>query len=568
MSGTLRPVEVEIENFRSFADKTLVKFPDIKQGAVLISGSSFDGTTSSGTGKSTILMAMAFSLGFCGVPSTELKSWYSKGKPKVRFRLKDDKNTYDVIRDPKLRLLINGEEFGGTSAGAQEKLEDILKACPSLIKVLTYRPQREKGVFLSNTDAKNKEFLTKILNLNSVEEAGEEISKEIVNLKTEISVVERKVFEIDLQLKSLSVSEEGIQAAKVSLEEASARLESLTASKPALEPLRQEISSIDTELSKIYSAGLEVSRAQEQNMSIRQQVEQKQNQIKRLESGVCYTCNREWNQSVDQINAISGQINQLIESMKSNISIIKNAEPIINPDYKNKLSIRKEELQNQINQVSAPIGDAIKARDLAKANLENLLSVETYRKNAINNLQSDQKKLTDLKVNLHIKEHCANLLGRQGFLGSIFDEVLSEIKMRTNELMACVPNINTFSVDISSNSVTKTGKVNKKINVSVYKDGQEKSLNNLSGGQLAALELCTDLAVAETIRSRSGSSLGWVALDEAMDGLDVETKTAALEVIKTKVNGLLIVVDHSTEIKEAFDAVIEVEYDGKRSYVR
>ena len=568
MSGTLRPVEIEIENFRSFSDRTLIKFPDIKQGAILISGSSFDGTTSSGTGKSTILMAMAFSLGFCGVPSTELKSWYSKGKPKVRFRLKDGETTYDVIRDPKLRLLINEEEFGGTSAGAQEKLDEILKAGSSLIKALTYRPQREKGVFLSNTDAKNKEFLTKVLNLNSIEIAGEEISKEVSDLKIKISSTERRISELEIHLRGDLVTNEQIQEARGVFEQASDRLKSLANPVSVIEPLRQEISSIDAELSKIHSAGLESSRAQEQNLAIRQQIEQKQGQIKRLESGVCYTCNREWNQSIEQINAISSQINQLIESMKSNIAIIKSAELIINPEYKNNLTKRKDFIQNQISQASAPIGDATKTRDLAESNLNNLLSLESHQKGVASSLQAAQKELADLKVNLHIKEHCANLLGRHGFLGSIFDEVLSEIKMRTNELMSCMPNINTFSIDISSNSVTKTGKISKKISISMYKDGQEKSLNVLSGGQLAAAELCADLAVAETIRARSGSSLGWVALDEAMDGLDVETKAAALEVIKTKVNGLLIVVDHSTEIKEAFDAVIEVEYDGKKSYVR
>ncbi len=84
---------------------------------------------------------------------------------------------------------------------------------------------------------------------------------------------------------------------------------------------------------------------------------------------------------------------------------------------------------------------------------------------------------------------------------------------------------------------------------------------------MASAELCTDLAVSETVRARSGSKLGWVALDEAMDGLDVETKLAALDAIRSKVDGLLIVVDHSTEIKENFDKVIEVEYDGRCSYV-
>ena len=44
-----------------------------------------------------------------------------------------------------------------------------------------------------------------------------------------------------------------------------------------------------------------------------------------------------------------------------------------------------------------------------------------------------------------------------------------------------------------------------------------------------------------------------------------ETKTAALEVVKTKVNGLILIVDHATEIKEGFESVISIEFDGKNS---
>ena len=55
MNYALTPLEIEMEGFRSFADKTLIKFPSVKKGTVLINGSYKDGSTSSGSGKSSIV---------------------------------------------------------------------------------------------------------------------------------------------------------------------------------------------------------------------------------------------------------------------------------------------------------------------------------------------------------------------------------------------------------------------------------------------------------------------------------------------------------------------------------
>ena len=101
----------------------------------------------------------------------------------------------------------------------------------------------------------------------------------------------------------------------------------------------------------------------------------------------------------------------------------------------------------------------------------------------------------------------------------------------------------------------------------MHKSGKKISIKAVSGGQACSIELFSDLATSETIRLRSGSPLGWIALDEAMDGLDVEPKQEALEVIRKNVRGQIFVIDHSTEIKEGFEKVIEIEYDGRESYV-
>jgi DNA repair exonuclease SbcCD ATPase subunit len=562
----LMPVELEIKGFRSFSERALIKFPEIRRGAILINGKYKDKTTSSGSGKSSILMAMAFALDFCDVPATDLKSWYSK-EMYVRFRLSDGTNIYDIIRNPKLSLIINGNEYQGTATGAKEKLQEILKTSPELVKTLTYRPQRQKGFFLSNTDSENKEFLTQVLNLEQIEEASNHFSTELSSITSQNSLVERDLANLNANLASYIVDNAAIEKAKAEVLSATARVEALSSSSESLMALKQEMSLVENEINKMNQVDRSVQSAESNIAAIKQRAMGLKQENEVLSKGICHTCKQEWNKSMDKIESNQREIRSLVEEMKKNNALIENAAPLRDPTYRNAIMQKRSDLAIQMGSLSSSLSEAVQNKNTCEYYYSNLLKTKQNYALVCQQIEAKKAELDKNAVKLQVYTHCAKLLDRQGFLGNIFDEVLQEIKTKTNDMLAYIPNINTFSLDISSSSVTQKGKVNKKIKTMVYKNGEETSLKTLSGGQLSSAELCTDLAVAETVRLRSGSNLGWMALDEAMDGLDVETKMAALDVIKSKIDGLLIVVDHSTEIKEAFDMVIEVEYDGRDSYV-
>jgi hypothetical protein len=50
-----------------------------------------------------------------------------------------------------------------------------------------------------------------------------------------------------------------------------------------------------------------------------------------------------------------------------------------------------------------------------------------------------------------------------------------------------------------------------------------------------------------------------------MDGLGAVEKEAAVNMIRQRVKGLVLMIEHSTEIKESFNEVIEIEFSGKES---
>ena len=247
---------------------------------------------------------------------------------------------------------------------------------------------------------------------------------------------------------------------------------------------------------------------------------------------------------------------------------INNAKQTLENSSMDQLQKQRGDFQTELAQLSAPLNQLYQLKQSSEFNLSQLLERKKSFESKLQKVQEIETTKREISVKQHLLSHSSAILGRTGFLGAIFDEVLRDITNKSNDLIAHVPNVSSYTVSISSSTVTKTGKVNKKIDTFLYRDGEKVSFKSLSGGQKTSIELCVDLAVAEVIRARSGSKLGWVALDEAMDALGIETKISMLDAIKGRIKGLIIVVDHSTEIKEAFNSVINVDFDGRDSNVR
>ncbi len=563
--GLLRPKKLILEGFRSFKERQEILFP--KTGSVLISGRHVDGSTGSGTGKSSVIMGLYYALGVCDVPQTELKNWHSKSMF-VSLTLTDEVNEYEIIRDPKLKLIQNGIPYDGTSEGAETILKGILQVAPELVAPLTYRPQRSEGKFINQTDAKNKEFLSDILNLSGVEMANDQLNKEWQTIDSKVKITTANLVNLKANLSTLHVSDEAYAAAKQAYDDANNKVNLLADSENAIKEFCKELALMDSEQSKLNKVTQDVTFAQHENSAIRGKVQSIKIEMDALKQNMCPTCKREWDLTKDLVDKHQKEIDTLLERMKSNLTLIKNAEPLLAPEHQARINARKTELQTSMAQLKAPAQAAIETRRLASANLKTLDDVKARMVKTQKDIADNETQLLNSEIETHILEHAIEITGRTGFLGDIFDEVLVEINSRSNDILAHIPNINTFSLNISSSSVTQAGKVNKKIETSMVKDGKKISKKSLSGGQKTSVELATDLGVGETIRSRSGSILGWVALDEAMDGLDSQTKLAAIDIIKSKVNGLILVVDHDPIVREAFDMVIDIEFDGRNSCVR
>lgn len=161
------------------------------------------------------------------------------------------------------------------------------------------------------------------------------------------------------------------------------------------------------------------------------------------------------------------------------------------------------------------------------------------------------------------------LVGRAGYLGSIFEEVLQDISQRASSLMSILPNISQCSIKLSPIKTTKAGE-KRAITPLIFLDGTERSLGSCSGGMTSSITLCVDLAVGQVIAERRGVRPGWLVLDECFDGMDAVTKEACLGLLRDiaeEQNLLILVIDHGVEFKEMFEKVVTVTFQNGKSSI-
>lgn len=561
----MRILELEFQ-MRSFSKRQVISFPE--NGMLMITGKRTGEDSGSGTGKSTIPMAIAFALDFCDLPIVDLSNWNTEEKPYVRLRLQSkDGNIYDIVRDPKLSIVVNGVPHQGTSSAAEELLKTIIAINPSLTKALTYLAQRSSDHFITSTDSQQKEFLTTVLNLTELEKAEERIVEKLKVIQNQHQIAVGTIKQIEAIESSMKpISDEELKQAYSEV----LRLQQLrqnAGQNDQILDLQKQVHLIDSEILKINTINQSSTNAEYQNNQIRTTVEQIKVQIESLKKNICPTCKQEWLSTQNKIQELETQKQSLAQTFKANMATIAAAAPYKDPSIIHSMNVKKSEIQQQILSFSVPVQEAERNYQIAVQNYNSLSNQSAQYKSLVDRKTKAQEEEKTLAVQEHVYYHASQIGGRQGFLGDIFQEVLSEIEAVANEFISRASNVNTFILHLGTESVTQKGKVNKKITSTIWKSGKPVKLKSLSGGQQASIELAVELAVIAVVKRRSGIDYGWLILDESMDGMDVPLKNEWIETIKTLVDGLLIVIDHSTEIKELFDSVIEVTFDGQDSEI-
>lgn len=183
---------VRFRAVRSFAKEFSVDFPD--SGMVLVRGKNLDTGGSSGSGKSSFLMAMAYALDYSPFPGSALQSWLTDDKMFVEVTMDTQEGEAVLRRGEKSHLTFaNGTKVSGSAKAIAEKTEQIIGLKPEMLAALTYRAQKKPGLFINKTDSEKKEFLSDLLGLGRFEQAVENAQENVKKISVDLDVEKGKL---------------------------------------------------------------------------------------------------------------------------------------------------------------------------------------------------------------------------------------------------------------------------------------------------------------------------------------------------------------------------------------
>jgi DNA repair exonuclease SbcCD ATPase subunit len=174
---------LRFQNIGRFVEEQEISFTDLN-GLVQVDAENKNTGGSSGSGKSTIFLALEYLLGLNDVPVTILQSRLTKDKISISADFDFDGQLLIISRSSKgLSIDLAGTVTEGSSKLSEELLDKILGMPRDLFRVLFYKRQREGGFFLNLGPKETHAFLVDAKGLNEHSKKAEEIDKDLKKLQ-------------------------------------------------------------------------------------------------------------------------------------------------------------------------------------------------------------------------------------------------------------------------------------------------------------------------------------------------------------------------------------------------
>lgn len=466
---------------------------------------------------------------------------------------------------------------------------------------------------LDESDAVRKKLQTDFAFAQGVLTEREAALRKILEQSDEVSpVIPSPEYEIRLKAatevvgsleKELGVLDEAVKAAyerfqQNAVKEKEAKQEKLKTAKDLYKALKERNDGIKRDLeAKRENIRTQIVRVQQELTQIdaaKREIVQVQKEIDTLKSNKCYVCYQPFTAeaAIDQKQEKVDYLNTLVSAesiLRSRWTELAEALKALVP-YEDEKEVKMikaiSELESQVNQIGKNITDTrvIKAQEARDVKYKELMNAKADKSSAeiafreytkanevkeklmarraieqqavINTVDEKRAELAAIESNLNAEKDFLHILGKDGFLGVIFDEVLGEISDAATSYLGRLSN----TAHVSVHFKTETAKGKKSI-VPVFRVGEFEATRSsgLSGGMGTSADLAIDLGVISVLERRLGTAPGWLMLDETFNGMPPKTKEMALEILQEFAKDrLVMVVDHGSELKSAFGSILEV----------
>jgi len=179
----LKVKTLKFQNIGRFIEEQVIDFTNLN-GLIQVDAFNDNSKGSSGTGKTTIFLALEYLLGINDVPVTILQSRLTKSSLSVEGEFDLDGQDILISRSKKgLSIKIGqSEPIEGSSKLAEEALDNILGMPRDLFRVLCHKRQKEGGFFLNFSPKETHAFLVNAKGLKEHTKKSEEIDSDLKGL--------------------------------------------------------------------------------------------------------------------------------------------------------------------------------------------------------------------------------------------------------------------------------------------------------------------------------------------------------------------------------------------------
>lgn len=571
----MKVTSISIENFLSI-EKADIDFDE--SGLLLIEGYNYDVDRANGAGKTAILNALSFAL-YERVPrkitaSEMLRRGTKKGC--VTVTVVSGAGRFMVKRSrPKGVTFFKEQDTGFEEVNlTQAEWEKILGITYNQFIVSAYCSQSGSSLaprFLLLNDTDKKQFLLQLLDLEEFSLCKKKADDNIQQLTADTNRIQQSI-DI-LQSKIEAFSESLIDESEVNLQISKLRdaQERLNSSLKELETVpKPDLSKFQQIEDGILAKRTEFSKLKERRDMLMSKWFELKSQIKPFKTtDTCPTCGTK----IDNSHARSiheAEIAQLTEEQKLvKVKIDDIDTRLLEENKINSLAIKlkekKQKASTDYQQANLQRIDILAKVQNCKSSItifEKKLNDNVNLTNKIQNSRLEQTKLATqiegLKKEIDLQKTVSSIYSPTGAQAYILDSAIELF----NEQIAKYIGIlwSNLTYELQSYKENVRGEVTAKFSESIVMDGRPISLGSLSGGELRALSICADMAILGLLEQQFGIHASPVIFDEAFDGLDANGKEFALDLIKELAqNRQVIVIDHASEMRTAFDKILRVE---------
>lgn len=567
-------------------------------------------SASNGTGKSSIaliIQELLYNKNVKSLKKADILNKYSGAKTweaTIQFSVESDEYELTSKRQgasTKVSIVKNGKDI------SEHKVLDTYKELSAIIgrdfetfSQLTYQSSTDVLDFLKATDTNRKKFLVNLFNLSKYLDIGE-------SLKTTISRQEKELAGKNGELKTVE------QFLNQNIIPEKAELKTIptidTSLLPTIEQLKSSLTEQKAICTKIdknnlykderkllqFEMGMECPSLSEDTLDnlekIKKSISSKEASITKIKKDLqsldtsehCYACK----QSIDNSKAkhLSEELNAELKILNSEVATYKAEVVVLNKNISDYQKLKTAYAANQqyidrFTQLSQLIDATVPSEYPNYTEISNKLKElqNTYNSQVITSEEAikynDSVKIRNAKID-GLKEQIIDFKARQELIKNDIINVQEEIAGLTilrkafstsgivaykleNVAKQLEEGINHYLTMLSDGQFQIIFRLaGDKLNIVVVNNGEEVSIDSLSGGEFSRVQTSVLLAVRGTLSKIGGKSINLLFLDEVMAVLDDAGKEGLIEVLQREEGLNVFLISH--EYKHPLIPIIEIQ---------